>query len=47
MVNKLTRFEWFTVLKPPALPEVFDWGKGKEFFVFPFLLEKLFLLKLD
>ena len=24
MVNKLTRFERFTVFKPPALPEVFD-----------------------
>ena len=26
MVNKLTRFERFTVFKPPALPEVFDFG---------------------
>jgi len=24
VVNKLTRFERFTVFKPPALPEVFD-----------------------
>ena len=29
MVNELTRFERFTVFKPPALPEVFDLSGGE------------------